>query len=363
MAESRTPKKQPGYARPTISSQLKKSPAVKYERKQDYNILHPAEERYRLWRQRASYLDIIRGTRLGTLGYLPREIREQIWETFFVFTFTYLPRQPRISLPEPEPLAQRRLARDLPCEPQVFLCGNHHSDPFSLWGDERRFGAPGSGSNLYYLNEVEIRSSQPTRIPFSRDARNRPLWFALGRRNLGLPAMWAFSRHHWWTALGLQAASETVHEEMDFVFFSRHEFTFKTCFDLLHFCRIMPPDRLECLRRVVIWLRGQHWSYDLGGNCINGYERTIELWQETIRCLPENLNTVLLRMGGECMNRMELDALGVIVQNIRQVAKRAVITICRDGDMGLLSDEKLAMYRSVVDEALRCSEDVKNEEA
>ena len=268
------------------------------------------------WREKARYLDVIRGTYLGTLGYLPLEIRYQIWQMFF--TFNYCPPVRRYCN-KSERRTQHQVAANLPREPQIF------------WSDRPR----------YSLHDSSWRDDD-----FVNGNSLKPIIFSLERYSADSKISSCHWRRHW----ELQWVSKSVREEMEAVFFLTHQFTFRNPFEVISFCGLLPPGGWQCLRHISLWLCVPHWPWQYDARISDReFENQIETWKDSVRHLPETVTTVLVNLDGRGKMGRELDLLRAIVETFRRVAKEAVVTICKDGDYGELTKGRLAAYQEVVD--------------
>ena len=270
------------------------------------------------WRQKARYLDIIRGTHLGTLGHLPVEIRHQIWRRFF--EYSYCPSVRRYCNRREE-RAQRQVAADLPREPQIFWADLPRSSSYEyIGGGQVRFGVGKvEGSMIFSLDRW---------------------WNQPGGGSL-----------RWWQSRGPECASATIRAEMEAVFFLTHQFTFRNPFEMTSFCELLPLAGRRCLRHISIWLCIPHWPY-AGIVSNRGFEALVQSWKDGICDLPETVTTVLVKVDGKDAAGRQLQLLRAVAESIRGLAAQAVITVCREGYFGRWSDEDMVAYRAVVEDVI-----------
>ena len=282
------------------------------------------------WREKARYLDLVRGTRLGTLGYLPLEIRQMIWRNFFVYGHCS---RALCQCNQQEEREQRQVAPNLPHEPQIFWRDH------PVWGSAEYLSSSGLDDCL-------------------DDYIDRSTIFRLQKRSESFEKRVSFQ---WCRYQGLQDVSETIRGEIEALFFLAHQFTFKHPFDMMSFCELLPLVCRESLRHISIWLCYPDWPwgyYPWPPNALiseRRYEVLVEAWKDSVRGLPETVSTVLVRIGEMDAAKRQLVMLRTVAESIKVEAKQATITICSEGNYGPLSDGNMVAYQAVLDDVMKHS--------
>ena len=242
----------------------------------------------RSWRQKARDLDRERGTSLGSLGYLPPEVRRQIWKTFFAFVVT--PSGKR--RPGCEEWNQIRRAADLPFQPRIF------------WEPEVPDGIFGLRSYSVTVDIDSVASKNLDRSSNVRPARHSMTWYRENHFGYGIlkkPLL----------------ASQTIRFELETLFLSMHQFSFDRPSTLMKFCRILTDSHRKSLRHLALWIKGPRlWP----GQRVDE-DHYVAVWRRAVRTIPNSLKAVLIcTSGGFDSKEQEQRILGAIAETVEEMA-------------------------------------------
>lgn len=313
------------------------------------------EDDIQAWKQRAHESDIHRGTKLGLLGYLPAEIRLEIWKLLFKFKIRIGP--PMEEWENITSMHQHPVEHDLALrEPHIF------------WYLEGSGGT--HGTRNYQLQARRVRNLGQT-FP-RREAR-----WDVALENID----------------AVRQLSPTIRSEIDHVFFSMHQLSFDDPYDLFMFWDQLSHANRNRLRHLALWIGMPTWIQQNTAiherrlrysNCRNAKESSctpsylycrprgrylphgdeeLEEWVNAITCLPSTLKSVVIHVGGvEEKEQQELRILYFIAKTIKEVAAEAVVTVSHSTgphmgnwffDDERLADKKFAELEAVVEEAAR----------
>lgn len=274
----------------------------------------------KVWRQRALVNDILLGTRLGTLGYLPFEIRWKIWRYLLVFSV-------QSNLPvggfwQGQTLGrpfQHQLRADNSFDTQMFWVHPEHRDAiFDQIETEDVFDI-----RTYYVHFHPWKSKLSGEVYFAGD-----------------------------TLYNLRNTSPSIKFEIDKAFLSTQNLSFDNPQMLATFFTILPEEHHNSCHNINIWLGmrprwyNHQWLYC---HMMNG---DIEAWTNAISYIPSGIRSVTIRVGGIFrMREQELRVLYMMAKTAKEVTPDVVIMVSEEGIGGSLSRETKAAFDAAVKDA------------
>jgi len=283
--------------------------------KSQQQLGHPEfkHKRNKKWSRESRDLDVKNRTRLGTLGYLPLEVRQQIWGIVL-----------NVCIPPLEyPYSN--------IKPQY--------PPNEMFQPEVSFGQGKATDVFQLLDKAEPYGMWPTLCP-------RPL----------------ASRY---LLDDLQRSSLTIRTEVAAVFLSTHTFSFWDPFSLRCFCKAIPFKLRERLCHATIWFgrrtRRSLWEENEGedlNDCLTNLRDKIMEWRDAANWLPSTVRTVKFRISDEIAHeKLEWRVLEQIARTVVEIAPEASMRVCLDGRKGQLGDGSWFAHTAIMENDTELSGD------